>query len=150
MNGQAFGGFANGLMGGLSLGMAAKNFKASMPNNKPDMSAPASGSTAAGYSGDLSNFQATPNGSVDAANTAPKPQEDGDFLGGQWESLKGIASDIFGSDLAKASPAAGVVEKGLEISPAAKILGGGLGGTILGKIGGGKLLGGGILGGLGK
>ena len=150
MNGQAFGGFANGLMGGLSLGMAMKDYKARQPNDQPDMSAPASGSTAAGYSGDLSKFQATPNGSVGAEAAAPKPQEGGDFLGDQWKSLKGMASDIFGSDLVKASPAAGIIEKGLEISPAAKILGGGLGGSILGKIGGGKLLGGGLLGGLGK
>lgn len=92
MNGQAFGGFANGLMGGLSLGMAAKNFKAGAPNNKPDMSAPASGSTAAGYSGDLSKFQATPSGSVGAASAAPKPAD----AGGPWTTLKGVAASVSG------------------------------------------------------
>ena len=89
MNGQAFGGFANGLMGGLSLGMAVKDFKAGMPNNKPDMSAPASGSTAAGYSGDLSKFQATPSGSVGAADAAPKAQEPS-----MWSTLRGMASNV--------------------------------------------------------
>lgn len=75
MNGQAFGGFANGLMGGLSLGMAVKNFKAGMPNNKPDMGAPASGSTAAGYSGDLSGFSPRAEGSLGLDAAKPVQQE---------------------------------------------------------------------------
>jgi len=149
MNGQGFGAFGNGLMGGIAMGRAIKDFRAEQAN-KPDMSQPASGSTAAGYSGDLSKFQATPNGSVGAELAAPKQEEGGDILSDSWGTLKGIVDGLAGGAALGSTPAGGIIKSGMDDSIAGKLLGGGIGNTIIGKLGGGKLLSGGLLGGLFK
>lgn len=126
MNGQAFGALADGLMGGYKLGNMAVGAK-SGKIDKPDMKAPASGSTAAGYSGDLSNFQATPTGSVGAETVAPAQ----DF-GGSWSTLRGIAtglSDMFTGQKPPASPMAdgvGVQQPGMQTAAKNNGLNGGL------------------------
>ena len=139
MNGSGFGAFGNGLMGGIAMGRAIKDFQAERAN-EPDMSKPASGSTAAGYSGDLSKFQATPNGSVGAEDAAPKPQEGGDILSDSWSTLKGIVGGLAGGAELGSTPAGGIIESGMKNSIAGKLLGGGIGNTIIGKLGGDKLL----------
>ena len=74
MNGSGFGAFGNGLMGGIAMGRAIKDFQAERAN-KPDMSKPAGGSTAAGYSGDLSGFSPRAEGSLGLDAAKPVQQE---------------------------------------------------------------------------
>lgn len=126
MNGSGFGAFGNGLMGGIIMGRAIKDFQAERAN-KPDMSKPASGSTAAGYSGDLSNFQATPTGSVGAESAAPAQDS-----GGSWSTLRGIATglaDMFTGQKPPANPMAdgvGVQQPGMQMAAKNNGLNGGL------------------------
>lgn len=144
MNGSAFGGFAegfaNGINGAGSLVLMARKAGKKKKNDDPDMDTPASGSTAAGYTGELSKFQATPNGSVGAEDAAPKPQEGGDILSGSWSTLKGIVGGLAGGAELGSTPAGGIIESGMKNSIAGKLLGGGIGNTIIGKLGGDKLL----------
>lgn len=110
MNGQAFGALADGLMGGYKLGNMAVGAK-SGKIDKPDMKAPASGSTAAGYSGDLSNFQATPTGSVGAESAAPAQDS-----GGSWSTLRGIATGL-ADMLTGQKPPANPMAEGVGVQP---------------------------------
>jgi hypothetical protein len=104
--------------------------------SESEASGKADGSTQAGYSGDLSKFQATPSGSVGAEGAAPTDKGDSwGNLSSMFDSAVDTAMDMPGGDLLKKSPAGG-------------ILSGGLGNTIFGKLTGGKGLGGTLLGGL--
>jgi hypothetical protein len=132
MNGQGFGALVDGMMGGYKAGKSFEGMKSKIePAKKAD------GSTQESYSGDLSKFQATPDGSVGAEGAAPAEKAD------SWGNLAGIFDGAVES-----SRSIPVVGDMLGKSPAGGLLSGGMGNTIFGKLTGGKGLGGTLLGGL--
>lgn len=144
MNGQAFGGFANGLMGGLMMGKHFQGMK------KPDAAKAqaAEANTTQPVQGAIQMpTEANPQAQVMPTDEeALKPEEDG----GTWSTLKSMLPlGAAAGGVLDMLPTGDLIRKGIDKSPAGKLLAGGLGSSIIGKLGGEKAAGG-LLGGLFK
>lgn len=118
MNGAAFGSFADGLASGLGASSSLMSMAKMKRADKPDMSANPSGSTASGYSGDLSGFVPGKAGAAEAAAPAKQPES--------W----GVLRSVYDGLSAGAQKVGNALVGGIGTAPAAGMKNNGLGGGI--------------------